>query len=352
MSTNPEPLLAVYAIQGEDRPKVDRALARLVRRIIDEGGGDPERLSASETPMSDVIATCQTLSFGGLQGVIVTDADAWRAAEADLLVAYLEDPNPASVLALVSVGVLPQRLQQVVQRVGRVLHWGPDPKASARERRKWLELHFTQEVARLGGHVPPSVARAVIERSCGEASDAQRTGMNALMLSNEAEKLVAYAGGAAIDREMVAAITPEHPEARVYELADALVAGRAPEVFERLSDLGSGDDRTEPVVIVAGLVRHYRALARAQDLGPGASVDEVSAATGMKGFPARKVTEQAQALPGGAAARAVVRLARLEMDLRVSAQRELGSSPDDGRRFVLETAARDLVAIAHGSSGV
>ena len=352
MSTNPEPLLPVYAIQGEDRPKVDRALARLVGRIIREAGGDPERMSAEEAAMPDVIAACQTLSFGGLQGVIVTDADAWRAAEADLLVAYLEDPNPTSVLALVSVGALPQRLQQAVERVGQVLHWGPGPKASASERRKWLETHFTQEVARLGGHVPPSVARAVVERSCGEASDAKRTAMNALTLSNEAAKLVAYAGGAGIDREMVAAMTPEHPEARVYELADALVAGSAPQAFDRLSDLGSGDDRTESVVIVAGLVRHYRALACAQELGPGASVDQVSAATGMKGFPARKVAEQARTLPGGAAARAVARLARMEMDLRVSAQRELGRSSEDGRRFVLETAARDLVAIAHGSAGV
>jgi len=194
MSTNSEPLLAVYAIQGEDRPKVERALARLVRRIADDGGGDPERLSAAEVAMPDVIAVCQTLSFGGLQGVIVTDADAWRSAEADQLVAYLEDPNPASVLALVSVGPLPQRLQHAVERVGRVLHWGPDPKASARDRRKWLEGHFTQEVARVGGHVTPSVARAVVERCCAETTDAQRTATNALTLTNEAEKLVAYSG--------------------------------------------------------------------------------------------------------------------------------------------------------------
>ena len=46
-------------------------------------------------------------------------ADAWRAADADTLVGYLEDPNPTSVLTLVSTAALPQRLQQVVERVGR-----------------------------------------------------------------------------------------------------------------------------------------------------------------------------------------------------------------------------------------
>jgi len=344
MSSRTDPLLPVYALQGEDWPKVDRALARLVGRVARDGGGEPERFDAKDAPIDDVVAALQTLSFGGLQAVIVAGADAWRAAEADALVAYLEDPNPSSVLTLVSTGTLPQRLQQVVERVGDVRRWGPE-KSTPRERRKWLEAHFAQEVDRLGGHVGPSLARYVVERACGEPTDAQRTGLSALMLTHEAEKLVAYAGGVPIDKAMAGAMTPEHPEARVYELADALVAGNAPRALGLLGDLAAGDDRTEPIVIVSGLARHYRALARAQELGPGVTADAVSAATGMKGYPAQKVAEQSGTLPGGAAARSVARLARLEIELRVSAQRELG-----GALFVLESAARDLVAIARGAA--
>jgi DNA polymerase III delta subunit len=344
MSTRADPLLPVYALQGEDWPKVDRALVRLVERVARDAGAEPERFDAKDAPIDDVVAALQTLSFGGLQAVIVTGADAWRAADADALVAYLEDPNPSSVLTLVSTGSLPQRLQQAVERVGDVRRWGPD-KSTPKERRKWLEAHFAQEVERLGGHVGPSLARYVVERACGEPNDAQRTGMSALMLTHEAEKLVAYAGGAPIDKAMVATITPEHPEARVYELADALVAGDAPRALGLLGDLVAGDDRTEPIVIVAGLARHYRALARAQELGAEVNADAVSATTGMKGYPAQKVAEQSRTLPGGAAARAVARLARLEMEMRVSAQRELG-----GALFVLESAARDLVAIARGAA--
>ena len=105
----------------------------------------------------------------------MTGADAWRAADADTLVAYLEDPNPTSVLTLVSTAALPQRLQQVVERVGDVRRWGP-AKSTPKERRRWLEGHFAQEVERLGGHVSPSLARYVVDRACGEPSDAQRTG--------------------------------------------------------------------------------------------------------------------------------------------------------------------------------
>ncbi len=348
MSTTSEPLHPVYAIQGEDRPWVDRAIARLIQRVGSEGGGAPERFSAAEDVVGDVISACQTLSFGGMQGIVFTHADALRAADADEIVAYLDDPNPATVLAIVSYGSLPQRLQQAVVRVGRVLHRGPGPKASARERKKWLEEHFSQEVTRLGGRVAPVVTRAVVERVCTEATDAERTAMNALLLTNEAEKLVAYAGGAPIDRDMVAVMCSEHPEARVYELADALVTGSVASAFDRLRELGAGDDRTAPVVIVNGLARHYRALSRAQELGRHPSPDEVSAATGIKGYPAKKVAEQAGVLAPGAAAQAVVRLARLEIDLRVSAQRELGQSSDDGQRFVLECAARDLIDITRG----
>ncbi len=344
MSTRAEPLLPVYALQGEDWPKVDRALARLVGRVVRDGGGEPERFDAKDAPIGDVVAALQTLSLGGLQAVIVSGADAWRAAEADVLVAYLDDPNPTSVVTLVSTGPLPQRLQQAVERIGDLRRWGPE-KSTPKERRKWLEGHFAQEIQRLGGHVGPALARYVVERACGEPSDAQRTGMSALMLTHEAEKLVAYAGGAPIDRDMVVAITPEHPEARVYELADALVAGDAPRSFDLLGDLVSGDDRTEPIVIVQGLARHYRAVARAQELGPDVSADAVSAATGMRGYPAQKVVEQSRALPGGAADRAVARLARLEMETRVSARRELG-----GALFVLEAAVGDLLAIARGAA--
>jgi DNA polymerase III delta subunit len=344
MSTRAEPLLPVYALQGEDWPKVDRALARLVGRVVRDGGGEPERFDAKDAPIGDVVAALQTLSLGGLQAVIVSGADAWRAAEADVLVAYLDDPNPTSVVTLVSTGPLPQRLQQAVERIGDLRRWGPE-QSTPKARRKWLEGHFAQEIERLGGHVGPALARYVVERACGEPSDAQRTGMSALMLTHEAEKLVAYAGGAPIDRDMVVAITPEHPEARVYELADALVAGDAPRSFDLLGDLVSGDDRTEPIVIVQGLARHYRAVARAQELGPDVSADAVSAATGMRGYPAQKVAEQSRALPGGAAARAVARLARLEIETRVSAQRELG-----GALFVLEAAVGDLLAIARGAA--
>ena len=70
-------------------------------------------------------------------------------------------------------------------------------------------------------------------------------------------------------------------------------------------------------------------------------------ATGVQGYPARKLAEKADR-PPEAVRRIVARPAELELDLRVGALRELGRSRDDGERLVLETAARDLLALSRG----
>ncbi|MEZ5080226.1 MAG: hypothetical protein R2878_06125 [Thermoleophilia bacterium] len=343
-----DPLKPVYAIFGEDRPKVERTVARLIKRAVEDGCLETERLTAHEHPPEVVAASAQTLSFGGMRLIVVDEADAWRAPDVGPLVAYLDDPNPGTVLAIVSAGGVPQKLHQAIERVGQVLRWGPPAKASVRERRRWLEEHFTQEVARLGGRVAPGVARMVMERVCPDPTDSARTSLSATMLSTEAQKLVVLAGDEPIDRRMVADAVHSNPEARVYELADALVSGTAADVYHHLHDLAGGDAQSAPQVIVMGLMRHFRALAAGQAMGPAPSPDQITEATGIRGFPARKVAEQVQSMPANAGAHSLARLARLEIDLRVSVDAGLGVTPDDGRRYVLERAARDLIAIARG----
>ncbi|HMM48836.1 MAG TPA: hypothetical protein PKE32_04410, partial [Miltoncostaeaceae bacterium] len=79
----------------------------------------------------------------------------------------------------------------------------------------------------------------------------------------------------------------------------------------------------------------------------------IGAATGVKGYPARKLGEHARALAPGAAQRLVARLADLELDLRVSSLLSLGGARADGARadgarLVLELALRDLLAGVRG----
>ncbi len=346
----PEPLKPAYVIWGEDRATIDRAVARLIARVERDGGMPPERLKAEETPAGEVVAECEALSFAGLRLVVVEGADAWKAADAAPLVRYLEAPNPGSCLALVAAGTLTPALHAAAVALGGELRFGPDPKAKRGERVKWLVDHFRAEVNRAGGSVSPALARSVVERVMVDSADARKAGLTAMDLAREAEKLAAYADGEPISAAMIAAIVPPHPDAKVYELADAITGGNAPLVYDLLQDLATGDHPAPPIVMQVQLANRFRALAQAQSLGPNASPDAVSAATGVKGYPARILAEQAQAMPAGAAQQALARIAALELDLRVSAQLDFRRSPGDGERLVLETAARDLLALARGGT--
>jgi DNA polymerase III delta subunit len=338
VSTAREPLKPAYAIWGEDAPKIDRALSRLSARALAESGMPADQFSASLVPATEVVAACEALSFGGLRLVVVRDVDDWKADEAAPLVTYLASPNPATCLALVSRGSPAQRLLAAVTEVGEVLHYGPNPKVKGRERAKWFTDHLVGEVRRNGSQISAPLAREVV----------RRVGEDAMALSQEAAKLAAAAGGGPIERETVDALVLAAPEARTYELADAIAAAEPARVFDLLADLAGGGDPTAPIVIQMGLARHFRTLAAAQALGPEATQDALERLTGAKGYPAQKALEQARALPPGAAARALVRLAALELDLRVSSLVDLGGSRDDGERFVLEMAARDLVGLVRG----
>lgn len=360
MSTLP-PLEPAYVIWGEDRATVERALQRLVGRVARDGGLEPERMRAEETPAEMVVAACEALSFAGLRLVVVEGADTWKAADAAPLVAYLAQPNPATCLALVAGGAVTPKLEAAVAALGRppaskkklastLLRYGPDPKASKADREKWLVAHAQAEAERAGGAMSASVARALVERVVVDRPAARTQGLITMELTQEARKLAAYAGGEQIGREMVELLVARHPDARVYELSDAVVAGRAPAAFGLLQDMATGDEPVAPIVVQVQLTNHFRRVATVQALGPRPSQDAVSAATGQKGYPVRKLIEHAEALPAGAGQTAVARLAALELDLRVSAFTKLGRTSVDGARMVLELAVRDLLILARGGT--
>lgn len=345
----PEPLEPVYLIWGEDRAMVDRALSRLIGRVVDEGGLPPDRFSAAETPADEVVAACQTLSFGGLRLVLVDEADAWRTSDAEPVIAYLASPSLDACLTLVSGQRPAPKLVDAVAGAGRVLQYGPDPTAKGEARRRWMTEHFAKEAERAGAGIDATVARRVVDRVVVDRTDANRGGINALELTRAAEKLALYAGGEPVDAEMVDALVPAHPDARIYELSDAVVAGDAARAFRLLEELTGGDDPQAPIQILFGLARHFRSLAGAQGVGLRPSQADVERATGLRGYPATKLTEQAGRLEPGAGAAAVARISELEVEMRVSEFARLGRGGDDGGRFVIELALADLLAIGRGS---
>src|SRR5439155_21014175 len=93
-------LQPVYLIAGSDRPKVDRAVARLRARFEPDA---VELHDAAATSGDDAVAACNALGlFGaGTRLVVVEGVEAWKAPDAKSLAAYLKSPAPGTTLALV-----------------------------------------------------------------------------------------------------------------------------------------------------------------------------------------------------------------------------------------------------------
>jgi DNA polymerase III delta subunit len=94
-------LKPAYLIAGTDRPKVDRAVARLRARFEADA---VELLDAAETSGDDAVAACNALGlFGsGERLVVVGGAEVWKAPDAKAVGDYLTAPLPGTTLALVA----------------------------------------------------------------------------------------------------------------------------------------------------------------------------------------------------------------------------------------------------------
>jgi len=329
----------VYWISGEDRAKVDRAVQRLAARVEGEMGMPPERFDATETAAVEVRTACEAMAFGGTRLVVVRRADQWKAADVETLIEYLDDPLPTTCLALVGSGGPTPRMLRAVEAAGQVLAFGPPAKANAKERAAWFRTYVQDEVKKYGSKISPALASEVVTR-------AGRAGEDAGHLGNEAIKLALAAGSQGVTKDLVDALVVVDPEAKAYLLGDLITQGDARGAYGMLADLAGGSDSTHPIVIHRTLARHFRGIAVAQT--PGATKADLERLVGLKGYPADKALEQAQRLAPGTGEWCVARIADLELDLRLSELRHLGASPDDGERFVLEVAVRDLLGTCRG----
>ncbi len=122
-------LQPAYLIAGSDRPKIDRAVARLRGRFDADA---VELHDALTTTGDDAVAACNAMGlFGsGSRLIVIENVEAWKAPDAKAIAAYLKSPAPGTTLALVG-GELKKDapLAKAVAGVGDVLIWDVASKA-------------------------------------------------------------------------------------------------------------------------------------------------------------------------------------------------------------------------------
>jgi DNA polymerase-3 subunit delta len=320
-----EPLLPVYLLTGNDRPKIVRALRRLRGRFGDES---VEQLSADSAGGPEAVAACNALGLfagdGGGRLVLVEGVERWKKADVDAVTAYLADPVPGAVLALIALETpRSDALAKAVAKVGKVLAYdAPKPRDLPGWARAQLEAR--------GAEADHDAARALVEI----------VGDDLVSLATEADKIATWAAGRPVTRADVEALATPAREATAWAITDAwgerdLSALLA--VAE--AELGRRDPFGISTRLAAhvGLVRSVRLLA-----GEGVPAREIAKRLKVHEFRIRKALAHADRYSQDELDAAVVRLAALDAAIkgasRLSGEHELTRALVDLTRTA-ETAA-------------
>jgi DNA polymerase-3 subunit delta len=296
-------LKPVYLIAGSDRPKVDRAVARLRARFEPDA---VEVRQAGETPGEDAVAACNVMGlFGdGTRLVIVEGVEAWKAPDAKAVAEYLKAPSPGTTLALVA-GELKKDgpVAKAVATKGEVLVWDVTAKAIPR----WIADQFKLH----GAKAEPEACRAL----------ADLIGDDLYELAGEVEKLATWASGSEVTEADVEALVAPRAESPPWDLTDAWGArdvGGVLRAAERMLDrTGDPLSRTIPR-LVGSLTNHVRRARTARRLEEqGMSPQEAAPILGMRHhFPAQKLFAQVRNFSGTELDDALIRLAELDHALK------------------------------------
>jgi len=295
-------LKPAYLIGGSDRPKVDRAVARLRGRFDVDA---VELHDAATLTGDDAVAACNAMGLfgGGTRLVVFEGVEAWKAPDAKAIAAYLKSPAPGTTLALVAGELRKDApLTKAITGPGEVLLWDVAQKAVPR----WLADQFKLH----GTTAEPEACRLL----------ADLVGDDLYELAGEVEKLATWSDGGAITESDVEQLVAPRASAPPWNLTDAWGArdvGGVLRAAERMLDrTGDPVSRTIPR-LVGSLTKHVRNARAARLLEEeGLSSQEAAARLGMKPFPAQKLYAQVRNFSASELDDALIRLAELDHALK------------------------------------
>lgn len=295
-------LQPAYLIGGSDRPKVDRAVARLRGRFEPDA---VELHDATTATGDDAVAACNAMGlFGaGIRLVVYEGVEAWKAPDVKAIAAYLKSPAPGTTLALVAGDLRKDApLAKAVGSKGTLLLWD----VAARAVPRWVAEQFKVS----GATAEPEACRVL----------AELVGDDLYELASEVEKLVTWAGGDPITASDVEALVAPRAESPPWNLTDAWGArdvGAVLRATEHMLDR-TGDPVSKTIPRLVGSltkhVRNARAVRRLDD--EGLSHQEAATRLGIKPYPAQKLYGQVRNFSVDELDDALIRLADLDHALK------------------------------------
>lgn len=255
----------IALLHGSEPHLLDEALAYVTRALFQ----DPsllalsrELLDARETTIEAIVCSALTLPYGSpCRLVVVKNAQALVAKQAEALAEYLQAPNPSARLLFLASEPLPSS------------HWLPKalppsavialPRLTGPGLIAWL-----QREAREHGYELTEAAVRLLVRWVGEDLSA---------LAGELEKACLFAGPTtrSIGEEEVRQVVGEHRIRKTFELADAIERRQIGAALSLLDQLLAAGE--EPLAILGALTRQVRTTWQVKEwLRAGKSGEEIA----------------------------------------------------------------------------
>jgi DNA polymerase III subunit delta len=334
--------VTVYLVKGSDPLLRGRVVDDLVRELLDgedrtlaveeftvpgrAAGGEeapaPGGAEAREEVVAGVLNAASSPPFMTAKRVIVVhEAGALTAADAEPIVRFLADPLETSVLVFVAGGgTLPPGLTKQL-KASKVQERAPDSEKT--------QDVLADAVRAANLRLRPDAAKLV----------ASHLGQDAGRVAAFVEVLAAaYPEGAQLSEDDVAPYLGDAGAVPSYQLTNAIEEGdgaRALQVLHRLLTVSSAQQPKpmHPLQIMGTLNNYYRRILRCDDPAITTTDDAIAALGGrISSFPARKLMDQAGALGMDGIRQAFDYLYQADLDLK-------------GARGIPEDAVMDVLVV-------
>lgn len=307
----------VYLILGEEDFLRRKAVDAIVAAVAGEEEADPGmalvRLDGTNTALAAVLDEARSLPLflaveeQPVRVILVSSYEA-AAADGDLLEEYLKDPVAASCVVFEARKLDARRItaKLLTKHATKVQCDPPDRESDVR---RWIDA----SAAARGFEIAPEAVTYLLEM----------IGLGLQQLNQELDKVELFAvGGKRLEARDLERLMGRSREHSVFELTDALVAGRSDVALRVLNRLL--DDGEEPVRVLAMVSWVIRQLITARDLaGRGCPERELLQQLGGRWDQRRKVLQKAA--PADLSALEGLLVACSRSDSTVKMQRGAGS---------------------------
>lgn len=254
-----ENLLPAYLITGDDELKRETVLKRLRARVADLGdiSFNSDSFNGEIAQGDEIVSACNTMPFASnVRLVQVTAAEKLKKNDSEPLVAYLAEPSPTTVLALVSSGLAKNtRLYKAVAALGKTAIID-----CSLQRRSDLPKTIRSLAVGHGVTISDTGAQKLVEL----------VGENTIRLDTEIKKLALACGDkAAIGPSQVEAHVAKTAEPKPWDFVDAF-AGRD---SKKCIVLWQNMNSTSPHGLIAQCVTRIRELMCYKSLAMRGSAD-------------------------------------------------------------------------------